>query len=32
MSTDRGKVKDVVHIYIGILVIRKNEIIPFAAT
>ena len=33
MSTDRGMNKeDVVHIYHGILVIKKNEILPFAAT
>ena len=27
-----GKPKDVVHIYSGILLIKKNEIMPFAAT
>ena len=33
MSTDRGMDKeDVVHIYNGILAIKKNEIMPFAAT
>ena len=33
ISTDRGIDKeDVVHIYNGILLIKKNEIMPFAAT
>ena len=33
MSIDRGMDKeDVVHIYSGILAIKKNEIRPFAAT
>ena len=33
MSTDRGMDKeDVEHTYNGILVITKNEIMPFAAT
>ena len=32
MSIDRGMDKDVVHIYNGILAIKKNEIMPFAAT
>ena len=33
MSIDRGMVKeDVVHIYNGILAIKKNKIMPFAAT
>ena len=33
MSISRGKDKDVVHIYIGILLsLKKNEIMPFAAT
>ena len=33
MSVDRGMDKDVVHIYIGILLsLKKNEIMPFAAT
>ena len=31
MSIDRGMDKDVVHIYNGILAIKKNEIMPFAA-
>lgn len=33
MSTDRGMDKeDVVYIHIGILAIKKNEIMPFAST
>ena len=33
MSIDRGMDKeDVVHIYNGILAVKKNEIMPFAAT
>ena len=33
MSIDRGMDREeVVHIYSGLLVIRKNEIMPFAAT
>ena len=33
MSIDRGMdKKDVIHIYNGISVIKKNEIMPFAAT
>ena len=33
MSINRGMDKeDVVHIYNGILVIKKNEIMPFAVT
>ena len=33
MSINRGMDKeDVVHIYSGILAIKKNEIMPFAAT
>ena len=33
MSIDRGMDKgDVVHVYNGILAIKKNEIMPFAAT
>ena len=33
MSINRGTDKeDVVHIYNGILAIKKNEIMPFAAT
>ena len=33
MSIDRGMDKgDVVHVYNAILAIKKNEIIPFAAT
>ena len=33
MSINRGMDKeDVVHIYNGILAIKKNEIMPFAAT
>ena len=33
MSINRGKDKDVVHIYNGILLRhKKNEIMPFAAT
>ena len=33
MSIDRGMDKeDVVYLYNGILVIKKNEIMPFAAT
>ena len=32
MSIDRLMDKDVVHIYNGILLSHKNEIIPFAAT
>ena len=33
MSIDRGMDKeDMVHIYYGILAIKKNKIMPFAAT
>ena len=33
MSVDRGMDKeDVVHIYNGMLAIKRNEIMPFAAT
>ena len=32
MSINRGMDKDVVYIHNGILVIQKNEIMPFAAT
>ena len=32
MSIDRGMDKDVVHIYSGMIAMKKNEIIPFAAT
>ena len=33
MSIDRGMDREeVVHIYSGLLVIKKNEIMPFAAT
>ena len=32
MSIDRGMDKDVVHIYKGILAIKKNKTMPFAAT
>ena len=32
MSINKGMDKDVVHVYNGILNIKKNEIMPFAAT
>ena len=32
MSIDRCMKKDVIHIHNGILAIKKNEIMPFAAT
>ena len=32
MSIDRGMDKEMVHIHSGILAIKKNEIMPFAAT
>ena len=32
MSIHGGTEKDVVHIYNGILAIKKNKIMPFAAT
>ena len=32
MPINRGMDKDVVYIYNGILAMKKNEIVPFAAT
>ena len=32
MSIDRGMDKDVAQIYNGMIAIKKNEIVPFAAT
>ena len=32
MSVDRGMDKDVVHVYNGILLSHKKEIMPFAAS
>ena len=32
MSINQGMNKDVIHMYNGILAIKKNETMPFAAT